>query len=982
MSQIYMSLYAREVECQRINLEESTEFNRIWVVCCTYGLGFATMILAPYVLCGFGSKGSLAKVLDFDELERPATPAAKKEEKEPAQLTPDDEDVEVEPPDLKAAQQHLVDSSATKGGKWRGIFSTRMSDMSDVGGVGMELYFRLLFSLGYAFAFMSIVTAPILVFSWNGNFLPDTGSALAKSTVGNMGMVALGGLDQTRRLVIIGCQGIPLIDLTPYFGYLDVASVIIFMVFVCWFRFKLVPKFAKSAQDEALTVADFCLEVEGLPREIEGQLNYEDQLRKHFEIVLATVREAERRGGCCKRAKDDSHLPPASVQEVTLVRDWSRRLCDIKDRAKMMQQKKIAEFKKDEKTTERLTTRIAKKDEALGKKLKPEQELPVVRAFVTLNTPHDVKSVLMYYRFSNYFLLKLCNSCQHRDKRFKENLITVRRPPEPSNILVENADVPKKERMLRKGIMFILWLIAICLAGAIIFAVTGTAQKEQQKNASATAMGSPACDAGAAPASYVCPFQNATLWTNDQARNMTGDELGCFCTTKGLANVLQDTILREDICNEWVFENVKGIIIGVAASLIVVLLNVCFKSLILLFAEQEKNISLSALETSKMVKVFGSQFVNTALVILIINHYSAVWGFYLFGVVPVGRGKYADFERGWYVTVGGAMVTNLMTNSIIAGPVGLAPVIMAKVFRCLFKRTTKTQDELIELYTNPPFDISERFAKVLMMCFCTLMYSAGMPALNFFAFVFCFMSYWSDKIVLLKGSKRPPVYDTDMPKQASMMLLICAPLHVIVAILMYSQPCTFPSEKVTGALASYSSAVLESANSYGAETGGVLARFFESITLQTTWLLFMVLVLFVAILVLLFVLTVLGVGFFEWWRFVVSVCCPSLCGKSKKSGDAAFALKTWDDPFIQEHLSTTCPPLSYSFECNPAFAPLAKYLRMGSNVLTPKSGSGHLEAGSPSPAQPDVDPPESPPAPAAVPVAESPAAAAAESEAP
>merc|ERR1712013_183920 len=99
------------------------------------------------------------------------------------------------------------------------------------------------------------------------------------------------------------------------------------------------------------------------------------------------------------------------------------------------------------------------------------------------------------------------------------------------------------------------------------------------------------------------------------------------------------------------------------------------------------------------------------------------------------------------------MVTNMLLNTFLGSAGLLGWFMFDKVRRCLPSccacclARIKTQDELLELYTNPEFDISLQFAQLLMTCFCTLTYSAGMPILTLFACIYCFVCYWTDKFV-------------------------------------------------------------------------------------------------------------------------------------------------------------------------------------------------------------------------------------------
>merc|ERR1719217_195040 len=95
------------------------------------------------------------------------------------------------------------------------------------------------------------------------------------------------------------------------------------------------------------------------------------------------------------------------------------------------------------------------------------------------------------------------------------------------------------------------------------------------------------------------------------------------------------------------------------------------------------------------------------------------------------------------------------------------------------------------------------------------MYSAGMPIVNLFMAAYCFFTFWIDKATVLKGSKRPPLYDCQLPVEASTLLLFAGPLHVVFAIGMYSHLCTFPSEPLSGAIADLSESAASQAGSAG-----------------------------------------------------------------------------------------------------------------------------------------------------------------------
>merc|ERR1719204_3084066 len=83
--------------------------------------------------------------------------------------------------------------------------------------------------------------------------------------------------------------------------------------------------------------------------------------------------------------------------------------------------------------------------------------------------------------------------------------------------------------------------------------------------------------------------------------------------------------------------------------------------------------------------------------------------------------------------------------------------------------------------------------------FCTLAFSPGIPMMNVLAAAYMFVAFWSDKVVLLRGSCRTPEYDSRMPRQACRLATCAGALHCFMGICMFGQPCTSPKEQpVTG----------------------------------------------------------------------------------------------------------------------------------------------------------------------------------------
>jgi len=77
---------------------------------------------------------------------------------------------------------------------------------------------------------------------------------------------------------------------------------------------------------------------------------------------------------------------------------------------------------------------------------------------------------------------------------------------------------------------------------------------------------------------------------------------------------------------------------------------------------------------------------------------------------------------------------------------------------------------------------------------CVLTYSAGMPLLYLVGAAYCGVSFWVDKCVLLRGSRRPPCYSEDTVKRALHLFPFAAFLHTLFGLNVLGNRLLFPSD--------------------------------------------------------------------------------------------------------------------------------------------------------------------------------------------
>jgi len=295
--------------------------------------------------------------------------------------------------------------------------------------------------------------------------------------------------------------------------------------------------------------------------------------------------------------------------------------------------------------------------------------------------------------------------------------------------------------------------------------------------------------------------------------------LDCQCDTITSASEQADNWqeLQDLASSNSTFEHVKYVcdqriamssamsMYNLLGTLITVVVNAALKIILIALAKWQRPLSVSALENSTMIKIFYATFMNTAIIILIINA----------SFFPGGENGYHEMTFEWYMMVALPLATTLLTNAVVANVSTLGGTAAALLQqwcirgkKCLFCCTPKMapswdaapykmhQQEIYDKLTFPEFNISVRFSLAISTIFCTLMYSSAMPILNFVAFIYFFLAYFVDRYNLLRASRTPPQYDTSIPKKAIQMCLKGAVLHCAVAIWVFGNPVMFPSDEI------------------------------------------------------------------------------------------------------------------------------------------------------------------------------------------
>eukprot|EP00746_Dinoflagellata_sp_MGD_P010058 gnl/MRDRNA2_/MRDRNA2_120643_c0_seq1.p1 gnl/MRDRNA2_/MRDRNA2_120643_c0~~gnl/MRDRNA2_/MRDRNA2_120643_c0_seq1.p1 ORF type:complete len:1228 (+),score=231.61 gnl/MRDRNA2_/MRDRNA2_120643_c0_seq1:259-3684(+) len=283
----------------------------------------------------------------------------------------------------------------------------------------------------------------------------------------------------------------------------------------------------------------------------------------------------------------------------------------------------------------------------------------------------------------------------------------------------------------------------------------------------------------------------------------TDPVVGCFCQQQAL---LDPSIIlppyeseAQMLCKDTykAMAQAQGLVLLATGTVVVI--NQLLKFLMAALVNFEKHTTVSGVMQTTMSKLFVSQFINTSLVVLIVNArlynlFDMVIGD-LNSVLKLGSGAADDLGVDWFMLVGSVIA---VTVCVQIGSTTIPPLATGVVKAILRKRKPVsmgafTQGALNDIYTNPDFNLALRSAQTMNVIFMIIMYSAGLPILNFVGAVYCFVSFWVDKVALLRFAKKPPQYDEKLVQGGIKMMPYAALLHVALGLWLFANQRIVPS---------------------------------------------------------------------------------------------------------------------------------------------------------------------------------------------
>ncbi|CAM9337762.1 unnamed protein product, partial [Discosporangium mesarthrocarpum] len=274
--------------------------------------------------------------------------------------------------------------------------------------------------------------------------------------------------------------------------------------------------------------------------------------------------------------------------------------------------------------------------------------------------------------------------------------------------------------------------------------------------------------------------------------------VGCFCFEELIAAIAGLGFLagtREvveaqgEICTPFITDYIKANAIKILAVVAVVVVNSALTAIMGRLAKFERHVSLSDYTSTITVKLALAQFLNTALIVLIINAGYTGGGLGFLQDMGLLNGHYVDFEKGWYATVGVAVSVTMLVNVVVphASPL-IMEVVVRPLLRLFKRRSAATQAQLNNLYRPPDFSMETRYAFLIQVVFVGMLYSGGIPVMYLLAALSFITNFLVDKLWIIKLAHQPPMYTEALAKMFVGALPMALVLHVAVASYMLGNP--------------------------------------------------------------------------------------------------------------------------------------------------------------------------------------------------
>ena len=637
-------------------------------------------------------------------------------------------------PSLKQAMAAQREACPRRGNDMFPIWKTTAEDLGEFG-VGIGLYYQFLRYMTFVFGLVATCQSVGLILNGQGAAYAE------RSDVGIFIKLSLGAhLTSNYNATIFGT----LIDsrnLSFTLSIVDIASSVLFLICVIRLKYDQTQS-VEQIDADVITAADYTVYIEDIPPDATDPDEFKNFFSQYGPVADVSI----------------------GLANGDLIRLFTKRTLSVAKLELAVADLKITKLSSNLKIVDKIKLEIVDIDKEVAA-LRQKSDFETIVAYVTFDDESSQSACLKAYKLG--YIAKLLMT---KSKKFRGRYpISVSQAPEPSNIKWENLQVRGFNKNGRVALTSIITVAMLVISFGVILVLKGLKESLSQEGGAVLCLEAPDVDDP-----NVLELTRWYKYTSSNAKYQT--ILGCYCA-KRLA-------IAGDFCAEYIQTQTQIQVLSITAVVGVIAINVILTKVLNACAIFEKHHSITAEEKAIAIKVFASQFMNTALIGTIVNTDLSYFFPSLQFLKDAGllTGIHRDFTSDWYSMVGATIASTVLPACITPNVTLLMQWPISVVTRILLKNRQKTQRLLNELFKGPKFILSERYGVMLSMMFTIVLYSGSIPIMSWFAVMFFASAYWCEKTALLRVFQRPPAYDEQLPFLSITLLPYAALLHIGVFI--------------------------------------------------------------------------------------------------------------------------------------------------------------------------------------------------------
>eukprot|EP00347_Sterkiella_histriomuscorum_P015813 403355588 len=265
-------------------------------------------------------------------------------------------------------------------------------------------------------------------------------------------------------------------------------------------------------------------------------------------------------------------------------------------------------------------------------------------------------------------------------------------------------------------------------------------------------------------------------------------------------------------CKDWAFDYAISNMFVYVIAFIIVACNIIVKGILKYITYFEKPKTVGIRSFSVMIKIFLVQFVNTVMILILVNwRINRKYDMEVDGITyeinkpifgdnfVIFSGRYTDFTPEFYRTVGTTLLLTMIINIVSPNFINYSFYLMKKISQCcdrgcsLDKRRTKLfiQDDYEALYTGPELQFEGRYATLLTTFYACLFLSFGMPLFYVVGLLSFIFTFYVDKFLFLRHYRLPPLGDRNLSLWSRILMAVAIMIHLIIAFMMISNNLLF-----------------------------------------------------------------------------------------------------------------------------------------------------------------------------------------------